>query len=80
MGDVAQNSSRIIGVVQDHRNKRRMRPHTYGLQRGRVRDDAPNLSDAAVSVTKVFEGNPGESQSRYLMVLDLFSSPNVLFV
>jgi hypothetical protein len=23
-----------------------------------------------MSVTKVFEGNPGESQSRYLMVLD----------
>jgi hypothetical protein len=33
-----------------------------------------------MSVTKVFEGNPGESQSRYLMVLDLFSSPDVLFV
>jgi len=38
------------------------------------------MSNQRVSVTKVFEGNPGESWSRYLMVLDLFSSPNVRFV
>ena len=50
LGDVAQNSSRIIGVVQDHRDKGRARLHACGVQQGRIRDDPLNLSDAALGL------------------------------
>ncbi len=60
--DVAQNSSRIIGVVQDHRNKGRAGLHACGLQRGRVRDDPLNLSDAALGL-QAFQIGQGVSRA-----------------
>src|SRR5450631_2785878 len=49
-GDVAQNSSRIVGVVQDHCDQRRVRLYACGLQHRGVRDDPLNLTDAALAL------------------------------
>jgi hypothetical protein len=39
---VTQNFSWMVGVVQNHRDQRRARPHTIGLQRGCVCSDPLN--------------------------------------
>jgi len=45
IGDVTQNFSWMVGVVQNHRDQRRARLHTIGLQRGCVCSDPLNVSD-----------------------------------
>jgi len=43
--DITQDFSRIISVVEDHCNQRRVRLHTIGLQRSCVSNDPLNVYD-----------------------------------
>jgi hypothetical protein len=46
---VTQNFSWMVGVVQNHRDQRRTRPHTIGLQRGCVCGDPLNVFDPTLT-------------------------------
>jgi hypothetical protein len=43
--DITQDFGWIVSVVQNHRDQRRTRLNTIGLQRGRVCSDPLNVSD-----------------------------------